>query len=38
MFPAKGICGIMKTRHLMWKEKYPDKLPIDRAAAIMRVL
>ena len=25
MFPAKGMFSIMKTRHLMWKEKYPDK-------------
>jgi arylsulfatase len=25
MFPAKGMFSLMKTRHLMWKEKYPDK-------------
>lgn len=25
MFPAKGMFGIMKTRHLMWKANYPDK-------------
>ena len=25
MFPAKGMFKIMKTRHLLWKEKYPDK-------------
>jgi len=25
MFPAKGMFNIMKTRHLLWKEKYPDK-------------
>lgn len=27
MFPAKGMFNIMKTRHLMWKEKFPDKGP-----------
>ncbi|HSR30289.1 MAG TPA: sulfatase-like hydrolase/transferase [Anaerolineae bacterium] len=25
MFPAKGMFSLMKTRHLMWKENYPDK-------------
>jgi len=25
MFPAKGMFSMMKTRHLMWKEEYPDK-------------
>jgi arylsulfatase len=25
MFPAKGMFNIMKTRHLLWKERYPDK-------------
>ncbi len=25
MFPAKGMLGIMKTRHLLWKERSPDK-------------
>ena len=25
MFPAKGMFSIMKTRHLLWKEKYPDQ-------------
>ncbi len=25
MFPAKGMFNIMKTRHLLMKEKYPDK-------------
>ncbi len=25
MFPAKGMFSIMKTRHLMWKEEYPDE-------------
>jgi len=25
MFPAKGMFNIMKTRHLAWKKKYPDK-------------
>ena len=25
MFPAKGMFNMMKVRHLMWKEKYPDK-------------
>ena len=37
MFPDKGMFSIMKTRYLMWKEKYPDKVPFDPAAAIMRV-
>jgi len=37
MFPARGMFSIMKTRYLMWKEKYPDKVPFDPAAAIMRV-
>ncbi len=25
MFPAKGMFKLMKTRHLLWKEEYPDK-------------
>lgn len=25
MFPAKGMFNIMKVRHLLWKERYPDK-------------
>jgi hypothetical protein len=25
MFPAKGMFTIMKTRHLMWKQAFPDK-------------
>ena len=24
-FPAKGMFNIMKVRHLLWKERYPDK-------------
>ena len=24
-FPAKGMFTIMKTRHLLWKQKFPDK-------------
>ncbi len=25
MFPAKGMFSIMKIRHLLWKQRYPDK-------------
>ena len=25
LFPTKGMFSIMKTRHQMWKERYPDK-------------
>ena len=25
MFPAKSMFNMMRTRHLMWKEEYPDK-------------
>lgn len=25
MFPAKGMFNMMKLRHQLWKEKYPDK-------------
>jgi len=25
MFPAKGMFSMMKTRHLLWKEVYPDR-------------
>ena len=25
MFPTKSMFNIMKTRHLLWKERYPDK-------------
>jgi len=25
MFPAKGMFNMMKVRHLMWKDNYPDK-------------
>ena len=25
MFPAKGLFNMMKARHLLWKEKYPDR-------------
>ena len=25
MFPAKSMFNMMKMRHMLWKEKYPDK-------------
>jgi arylsulfatase len=25
MFPAKGMFNIMRVRHLLWKERFPDR-------------